>query len=227
MQPYFFPYIGYYQLINIVEKFVVYDDVNFINRGWINRNNVLVNNKAYLFSIPLRESSQNKEIRDIGLIDIENWRLKFLKTIELSYKKAKYFNIGFEILRGTLNKQAENISQLAFHSLRAVIDYLDLNTEMVETSSVYGNTKLKAQERILDICKREKSEHYINPIGGIEIYSKELFERSSVKLSFLKTKPLHYRQFSDQFVPNLSMIDVMMFNSKEQIIDMLNLCELV
>ena len=98
---------------------------------------------------------------------------------------------------------------------------------MVETSSVYGNTKLKAQERILDICKREKSEHYINPIGGIEIYSKELFERSSVKLSFLKTKPLHYRQFSDQFVPNLSMIDVMMFNSKEQIIDMLNLCELV
>jgi hypothetical protein len=227
MQPYFFPYIGYYQLISFVDKFVIYDDVNFINRGWINRNNLLINKRALLISIALKDSSQNKLIRDISIADDRNWRAKFLKTIEQAYKKAEHFNETFCILERVINEHVENISQLAYNSLRCVIDYLGLPSEIIRTSAIYNNSNLKAQERILDICKQENADHYINPIGGKEIYSKELFERTGVKLNFIKAKSVVYKQFDNEFIPNLSMIDVLMFNSKDEIKEMLNLYELV
>lgn len=227
MQPYIFPYIGYYQLINTVDKFVVYDDVCFIKRGWINRNNILVNKKSFLFSVPLKDPSQNRLIRDIELVEEKNWGTKFLKTIELSYKKAKHFSSVFSLLEDVINSEAANISQLAYKSLRSVVDYLGLPAELEQTSEIYNNANLKAQDRILDICKREKTDHYINPIGGMEIYSRELFERSGIKLNFLKTKTITYKQFDHEFVPNLSIIDVLMFNSREEIWEMLNLYELV
>lgn len=227
MQPYIFPYIGYYQLINAVDKFVIYDDVNYINKGWINRNNLLVNGKAFLFTIPLKEASQNKLINQIEIQENGSWSKKLLKTIEQAYKKAPYFENTFSLVSNIINSPVKGIHELALLSLRAVAEYLDIKTEFVDSSSVYQNTNLKAQERILDICLKEKADHYFNPIGGMEIYSNELFERSGIRLDFLKTIPVPYTQFGNEFVPYLSIIDVLMFNSKAEVIELIDQYEVI
>lgn len=226
MQPYFFPYIGYFQLINFVDKFVIYDDVNFINRGWINRNNILVNERACLFTVPLSNASQNKLIMEVAVSGSE-WKAKFLRTIEMAYKKAPQFEATYALVKTVVETDTLLINELAYRSLRAVSEYLALPTVFERTSAVYDNKHLKAQHRILDICIREKAVHYINPIGGQEIYSRELFNGSGIELNFIKARPLSYEQFGKEFVPGLSMIDVLMFNSKDKIRELLNLYELV
>jgi hypothetical protein len=186
MQPYIFPYIGYFQLINAVDKFVIYDDVNFINKGWINRNNILVSGRAHLFTIPLKDASQNKLIYEVELAVNDPWKKKFLKTIQQSYLKAPNYQQAFLLIEEIVNFQAETISELTLHALQKICAYLKITTEIVPSSSVYNNTALKAQDRILDICKQEKAVHYINPVGGMELYEKnkaEYYQKYSQPLS--------------------------------------------
>ena len=227
MQPYIFPYIGYFQLINAVDKFVIYDDVNFINKGWINRNRILNNGKDSLFSIPLKEASQNKLINEIDVNWDSAWKSKFMKTIEQCYKKAPFYQETLLIIQQTLQIDDEPISRIIENNLRPICAYLDIKTEIVSSSAIYQNTHLKAQERILGICLQEKATQYINPIGGLELYDKRFFEAKNITLNFIKSKPIEYPQFKNEFVPWLSMIDVLMFNSKEKITSFLNNYELV
>jgi hypothetical protein len=227
MQPYFFPYIGYFQLINAVDKFVIYDDVNYINKGWINRNNIIVNGKAHLFTIPLKDASQNKLINEIYLSEESKWRINFLKTIDQNYKKAPFFAPVFPFIEEIINFNCNKIAELIVYSLQTLIAYLKIKTELVASSSIYNVADYKGQERILAICKKENSNHYINPIGGQDIYSKELFDSEGVKLNFLKTNPITYTQYKNEFIPWLSMIDVIMFNSPDQIHSYLNNYQLI
>jgi hypothetical protein len=220
MQPYLFPYIGYFQLINVVDKFVIYDDVNFIKQGWINRNNILVQGKPLMFTVPLVNQSSFAKINEIEVNSklYDSWRKKFLRTIEQSYKKAPYFKEVFDIVSTVVDVQGNenSISDLATKSLVATSNYLGLKTEFVFTSEVYGNQILSGPERVIDICKKENATNYINPIGGQELYSQEVFEQSGLDLKFIKSLPLSYDQFNGDFVPWLSMIDILMFNSIEQ-----------
>jgi hypothetical protein len=227
MQPYFLPYIGYFQLIKTVDRFVIYDDVNFINKGWINRNNLLNGSSAQLFTIPLKGASQNRLIREIEIADDNAWTKKLLRTIEQTYKKAPLFDQVYPLLNELINAPERHIGGLAVSSLKSVSAYLGITTPFVDSSVIYGNEELKAQERILDICRKENADHYINPIGGMEIYSRELFETAGVKLNFIKAKPIHYRQFKNEFVPHLSIVDVLMFNSPEEVNELLDQYELI
>ncbi len=226
MQPYIFPYIGYFQLIGAVDKFIFYDDVNYINKGWINRNQILVNGKPHLFTVPLLEASQNRHINEIALFEDESWKSRFLKTLEHSYKKAPYIGDVTLLIKQILYSGLTHIQQLTSASVMLVSHFLDLETKFVESSSIYNNDYLKGQDRILDICIREQADHYINPIGGKEIYTTSIFEQKGIKLNFLKTRSIIYRQFSAEFVSNLSIIDVLMFNTKAEVRSMLNLYEL-
>ena len=122
MQPYIFPYLGYYQLVNAVDTFVFFDDVNFINKGWINRNNILQQNQALRFTIPLMKASQNRLINEIELSDYGKWRGDFLKTIEMNYKKASHFTLIYEWLNSFLGKDYKMIGELAAESVVAVAD---------------------------------------------------------------------------------------------------------
>jgi hypothetical protein len=227
MQPYIFPYIGYFQLIAAVDKFVIYDDVSFINRGWINRNSVLIGNQSHLFTIPLKDASQNRLIREIELMQNSGWERKFLKTIEQAYKKAPFFSDCFSVVNAVVNTGVKNIGELAYLSISSIAEYLEISTEFVDSSSVYDNVYLKGQDRILDICRQEQANGYINPIGGMEIYSKSLFDQSGIALNFLKTGPTQYRPFNAEFIPSLSIIDVLMFNSRESAIGLLDKFELL
>ena len=230
MQPYFFPYIGYFQLVAAVNKFVIYDDVNFIKGGWINRNNVLINKKSNLFTVPLIKASSNTLINDtkINLKFYNIWKVKFLRSLEQSYKKAPYFTEVYNLIENVLEiNENDLISELAVNSIKNVIDYLQLDTEICETSENYNNKTKSGQERVLDICGIEKASQYINPIGGIELYSKKTFKENGIALNFIKSKQIIYTQFDNDFSPWLSIIDVLMFNSVSEVNKMVNQYELV
>ncbi|MES2795467.1 MAG: WbqC family protein [Bacteroidota bacterium] len=227
MQPYFLPYIGYFQLINAVDEFILYDDVNYIKKGWINRNNVLLSGKASLFTIPLKEASQNKLINEIEISQEGNWQNKLLKTIEQSYKKSPQFDEFFPILTKIIHYGETNISTYILHSIVQICNYLEINTTIIPSSSVFNNVELKAQNRIIDICKKKQATQYINPIGGTELYQKENFDKENIMLNFIKTKPIQYTQFSNEFVPYLSIIDSIMFNDKAILKKLLNEYELI
>ena len=222
MQPYFFPYIGYFQLIAAVDKFIIYDDVSFINRGWINRNNILINGKAGLINVPLIGASQNKRIKDIVPVTENKWRHLLLKTIEQNYKKTPQFNAVYPMLQQVFNANTGTISEFNYLGIKHVCEYLGINTSIIPSSEIYANSELKGQYRIMDICKKENAQHYINPKGGMELYDREVFTREGISLSFIKSELPSYMQFTLDFTPALSIIDVLMFCGVEDIKFQLN-----
>jgi len=219
MQPYIFPYIGYFQMISAVDKFVFYDDVNFIKQGWINRNKILVSGRGYLFTVPLSKANSFTLIKDTLINNklYEIWKLKFLQTLSQNYKNAPYFSKIYELIAEVLNSKHNSISDLAIDSIQNVSQYLNLKTHFIISSESYSNRNLERQKRLFDICKQEKCSHYINAIGGQELYKKEDFIKEGIQLNFIKSLPLEYKQFKNQFIPYLSIIDVLMFNSQEEI----------
>lgn len=227
MQPYLFPYLGYFQLLHAVDKFVLLDDVNFINKGWVNRNRILLNGDSFFLTVPLQKASQNKLIHEIDILPEGGWKRKFLKTVELAYRKAPFFNQVYPMIESTMLSGESTIAALAYRAVKSICRYLDVEREIVATSVVYNNTHLKAQEKIIDICFREKADEYINPDGGKALYEPQLFKEKDISLKFLKPTLPSYRQFGQKFVPALSIIDVIMFNSREQVRQYLAQYELV
>ncbi len=224
MQPYIFPYIGYWQLINAVDTFVIFDDVNFIKKGYINRNSILVNEKSQQFTLELISSSQNKLINEI---EIGNNGKKILNTIKRTYSKAPYFNKIYSLIEDILNQKEKNLAKFIGYSIEKISKNLGIDTKLIYSSSIKKNTNLKAQDKILDICKKLDATSYINAIGGQELYDKEKFKEQKIKLNFLKTTLIEYKQFKNNFIPFLSIIDVMMFNNVDEIKIMLNTYELI
>lgn len=215
MQPYLFPYIGYFQLINEVDKFIFYDDVTFIKQGWINRNQILINNQAKMFSVPLSNASSYTMIKDVLISDhrYEKWKKSFLSSIMFNYKKAENYETVRALIEDILSNPPETISELAIRSTIKVSNYLGIQTEFEISSDNYNNTQLSGQDRVIDICKAEQADIYINPLGGMKLYSKTTFEKKDIHLFFLSSSNnIVYKQFSEEFVPNLSIIDLLMFN---------------
>ncbi|QDK79616.1 WbqC family protein [Spirosoma sp. KCTC 42546] len=232
MQPYFLPYIGYMQLMNAVDTFVLYDDVAFINRGWVNRNRLLINGQEHLFTVPLKDASQNKRINEVHLADDPKWRSKLLKTIEQGYRKAPCYQTVMPITEKIINFTTDSIADLIYFSLVELSQYMGITTRLVQSSTIYANGELKAQERILDICRQENAQRYINPIGGIELYDKPTFAQAGIELNFIKSTKVDYTQFNrgdgrNEFVPWLSIIDILMFNDIATVRTMLDAYELV
>jgi hypothetical protein len=222
MQPYFFPYIGYFQLLNAVDKFIIFDDVKFINKGWINRNRILLNEKAYLFTLPLEKASQNIQIGDLFIVSDGKWKVKLLKTIKTSYKKAMMFDTVYPIIENIIQYENSKLSEYLYYSISKICEHLNIKTQIVKSSSQYETGQLKGQERIIEICLKEKARQYYNPIGGTDLYNKNDFTKFDIQLCFLKCNCEPYDQGGDYFVPDLSIIDVMMFNSVGDIQKMLD-----
>ena len=228
MQPYFMPYIGYFQLINAVDKFVLLDDVQYINRGWINRNRILMNNGDFVFNLPIKKAARHLNINERFFAQSFNDETeKLKKCFYYAYHKAPYYNEVEEVLLDIFSYNNLNVSQFICHSLEAVCKYLDIKTFIYTSSEIIKNEALKKQDRIIEINKIMNSSNYINPIGGTQLYCKDVFEANNIILNFIKTKNIVYKQYDNDFIPNLSIIDVMMFNSKEEIKELLKEYELI
>ena len=184
MQPYLFPYLGYIQLMNAVDTFVFFDDVNFINKGWINRNNILVNGNAHLFTLPLKKASQNKLINEIETADYTAWKKQFLQQIDFNYKKAPHFETIFSWLKETLDaKQYILLSELVCNSLQSLAQLLSFKTEFQYAGQLNYkvNQEMNGQDKVLSICNLLHASHYVNPINGQELYSREDFAKQNIK----------------------------------------------
>ena len=224
MQPYLFPYLGYYQLVNSVNTFVFYDDVNFIKRGYINRNNILSNGKSLRFTIPVINASQNKLINELSF---DKNVKKILKTIEQSYKKAPYFEHVFPLVESVLNNENRRVDHLCAKSISVVFDYLGINKDFYFSSELEYNRDLSAADKLIAMADVLKSSDYINSPGGKSLYNKEYFAKKEISLSFIEIEKYEYSQNTGEFIPHLSMIDVLMWNSKVQIIELLTKYRLV
>lgn len=219
MQPYIFPYIGYWQLINAVDTFVLLDDVNFIMRGWINRNYLLLNNQAHLFSIPLEKPSQNKLISETKLNFDNKTRETFLKTITLAYKKAPHFNDVYPLIEQIFSNQETDLTKFIFNSFEKITEYLEIKTKFLISSQMEKNNTLRGEERIIEICRKLDSKTYINLPGGRGLYHRDKFEKEGIDFKFIQPnlENIIYPQFKNEFIANLSFLDIIMFNDKEEI----------
>lgn len=213
MQPYLFPYLGYFQLIRSVDAFVVYDDVNFIKGGWINRNYILGQSGRQLFTLPLQGSSPNLLINQIK---VGGRPEKLLETIRHRYGKAPQFGKVFPLLERILLQQEKSLGKFLDTGLRVICDYFGLHPAWHISSALRKDNALIGKAKVLAICEELGATRYINAPGGKNLYDRADFVHRGVQLSFIQPRPVSYRQFDKPFVPNLSIIDVMMFNNHEQ-----------
>lgn len=232
MQPYFFPYIGYYQAIAAVDKFILYDEVSYIKKGWINKNRILiVNREPFHLIIPVKERSSYRKIKDIELTPDKTWRKNILNIIYFNYKKAPFFEDIYPLIEQVINSDTEYLSDFNAKTIIDVSNYLDIPTEIItntnkfkdledslsqpeeEITELFPLTRIDAPIRkiirVLEICREEGATEYINAIGGQALYNKDEFAEHGIKLSFVKTNNIIYCQQSNVFHPNLSIIDVL------------------
>jgi hypothetical protein len=212
MQPYLFPYIGYFQLISAVNLFILYDNIKYTKKGWINRNRILQNGKDVMFSLPLKNDSDflnvcHRQIAGNYSPD------KLLNQIRSGYHHAPYFDEVFFLIEQIMRYEERNLFKFIHHSIIRICEYIGITTEIKISSNISIDHLLKGQDKVIAICEAVNASTYINPIGGMELYSRNVFFKRDLELKFIKSKPYEYTQFGNNFVPWLSIIDVMMFNS--------------
>jgi hypothetical protein len=227
MQPYLFPYIGYFQLIKAVDTFVIHDDVQYIKGGWINRNRVLLNKTDYLYTFSLQNDSSSKHVNQRYFTpDFKQQCQKFMRVLQTAYGNAPYFERTQEMVKNVFKAMSpenieEDIAVKIGRSVRLIASFLDLDTNFMSSSSLEKDEQTEGEDRVLEIAHQLNAETYINAIGGKELYNPQKFNNEGIELYFIQPKKIPYRQFPDEFVPWLSIIDVCMFNSREEINELL------
>lgn len=221
MQPYIFPYIGYFQLINAVDKYVIYDDVNYIKNGWVAHNCIIVNNTKHMFSIQMHQASVNKLFNQVEIKD--NFK-KLIKTLQMNYKHALHKQDTLALLEDICSYRNKHIHMFVMNSIIKIFQYLGIEKEIILSSNVKKDISLKGEMKVIEICKNLNGTEYYNAIGGRELYSKETFRANNLNLLFIESniEPYNQNLKNNEFIPNLSIIDVLMNNSKEKIKELLN-----
>lgn len=226
MQPYFFPYIGYFQLIAAVDLFIVYDNIKYTKKGWINRNRMLQNGKDVMFSLPLKSCSDYSHVFERELasdFDPE----KLIKQFNAAYRHTPYFSETIPLIEQILRYKDTNLFRFLHNSIIKTCAHLGIKTEIRVSSGIAIDHNLKSQDKVLALCEAAGATTYVNAIGGIELYSKDTFLKKGIELKFIRSKPFEYPQFKNAFIPWLSIIDVMMFNSVDVIKGQLDQFDLV
>lgn len=218
MQPYFLPYIGYFQLISAVDEFIVYDNIKYTKKGWIKRNRMLQNGKAVMFSLPLKSAPDSLNVCERELTADFNHD-KFLNQFKGAYRRAPYFEQAFPLIEQIVRYRDANLFHFLYHSIIKTCEYLDIKTKIKISSAICIDHDLKSQEKVLAMCEAVDAKIYVNAIGGMELYSKSDFRKRGFELKFIKSKDFEYAQFGDAFVPWLSIVDVLMFNSREKVLE--------
>ena len=221
MQPYLFPYIGYFQLIGSVDLFIIYDNIKYTKKGWINRNRFLRNGVDATFTVPLRKDSDSLDVQQRELASDFD-RGKLVNQLREAYRHSPYFSQAFPIVEKSVMSPKQNLFEYVRESVVEVCRYLGIGVRIVPSSNFAIDPALKGQEKVLAFCKATDASIYVNAIGGQELYSRAEFETRGIELKFLKSHTITYPQFGDPFVPWLSIIDVMMFNPVSRIREFLD-----
>jgi len=228
MQPYFLPYIGYFQLINSVDEFVIYDNIQYTKKGWINRNRILVNGNDKIITLPIKKDSDYLNVNDRVLADSwNNEKKKLLNLINTSYKKAPHYDKVYPVISSIFELPNTNLFEFILDGLQLLNSYLRIDTKITISSHVNIDHTLKGRDKVIAICKKLNADTYINAIGGQELYSIDDFKNEGLNLKFVKSPHLNYKQYKNEFIPWLSILDVLMFNKRQDVTDYLNKYTLV
>lgn len=228
MQPYFLPYIGYWQLIAGADRFVLLDDVNYINRGWVNRNRIWLGGAATWLTVPLSGASQNRKICEIDLVADDAWKTKASRLVESAYRGAPCWETGGGLFEDILSFPERNLASFLRHSLAAVASLLGLGTDWL-SSRDFGveSPDDRGSGRIRRICRELGATHYTNPIGGTGLYETSAFQSDGVELGFLRTEWEQLDLVSGSTGCDLSILDLLMHNPLERVRQALSACRIV
>lgn len=250
MQPYFFPYIGYFQAISAVDKYILYENLDYITEGWMNRNRILIKNQDPIYiNAKIQNKSSNKKINEIELLKNNVWKKKLIKSLYFNYSGSNFFEEIFPFLNDLINTEHKFLFEFNANIISEICFLLEIKTTIVTDNNKYNelevllnkiedddyasfpnlkiNKPIKKVARVIEICNRENANIFINAIGGKELYNKNEFKKYGIDLFFIETRPYQYKQFSESFVPHLSIIDVLMHNGKEGTKELLNNYNLV
>ena len=222
MQPYWFPYLGYFQHCVSVDKFVFLTDANYKKKGWINRNRIIVDSREHMITVPLQKASQNNKIFEQKVLQGHGWKKSILATLRHSYHKAPFYSAAISVVEQALMSPAISISDYAIESIAAVFEYIQGRAPVFETSDKYNNADLIGENRIIDICLRAGADDYCNPISGCKLYDPASFRGRGLSLFFLEPGLKRYPQLSKKYIPSLSIIDALMMNSRSDMRELLN-----
>jgi hypothetical protein len=212
MQPYFFPYIGYFQLMACCDTFVLHDDVQYIKEGWVNRNRILVNGRAEWLTLPVEYASHSLPISQRHYVAGEGWRKKLLRRLEGAYRHAPNYSSTMALLDRSLSNEECNVAAFNANALREIANAVGARVVILESSSLEKDNSTHGAERVAAICSALGATTYINPVGGAHLYSESFFNQRGLNLEFLRPRLEVYAQGNTPFVPSLSIIDVLMFN---------------
>ena len=221
MQPYFFPYLGYFQLMAATDLFIIYDNIKYTKKGWINRNRFLQGGRDALFSLPLKADSDFRDVCERELAEDFNPD-RFLARIGDAYRRAPYFAETFRLIEQVVRHPDRNLFGFIHHSIVRTCEHLGIVTGIRVSSTIDIDHGLKSQDKVLALFHAVAANTYINAIGGTELYAREDFAARGIALKFLESRPIEYSQFGGEFVPRLSIIDVMMFKPKAAVADLLD-----
>ncbi|PWN07822.1 WbqC family protein [Rhodohalobacter mucosus] len=228
MQPYFLPYLGYFQLVQAAERFVIYDDVQYSKQSWFNRNRFLIDGKTQYFTIPVKSDSDFLDVREREVApDFRQKREGILSRLEYAYRKAPCFDSVFPFIREIFGCNENNLYRFIRFSFDRVCERLGIDTEIITSSDIQSAKGLGGKERLYEICNAMEASRYINLPGGQKLYNRKEFGKRGVELLFLMPELPVYEQFNHDFIPGLSILDVMMFNSTETIQEMLGQYRLI
>jgi len=218
MQPYLFPYLGYFQLIAAADVFVLGDDLQYIRAGWVNRNRILSNDQARLITFPLKKAHFELPIMQRSLIDnFPQEADRILNAITLNYRKAPFFANVMPFLERLIRHPQQNLALYIEHSLRELCTFLQIDTPILRGSDLGVTGRIDKQDRVIRIARELSATSVLNPLGGMQLYDRDHFARNGLLLRFFNPRPFKYLQLNLPFVSDLSIIDVLMFNSVEQI----------
>jgi len=220
MQPYFFPYLGYYSLIQKTDQFILFDDVQFIRHGWIERNRILKPAEGWQYvSVPLEKFSLGTKINQVVISSKEDWRNRIFRQLEHYKKRSPYYQKALEVISASFDISTDSIVELNKNILLETCKYIEipLNIQIFSEMNLEIESVTHPGEWALNISKALNATKYINPTGGSEIFQKEQFDRAGIGIDFMGNNLTTYNQRRGNFEPGLSIIDVMMFCPPEQI----------
>jgi len=227
MQPYAFPYLGYFQLLQAADRFVLLDDVTFIKQGWINRNRILGPHGPLRFTLPVEGAGSHRRLCDLHLTATTRWRDKLLRTIEQTYRRAPGFERAWPVVEASLRHPERRLTGWLRHSLEQVCGALGVTTPMISAAAVHPAGGDRGLDRVLEICRREGASEYLNAEGGRALYPARAFAARGLRLRFVEHHPRPYAQGGGPFVERLSIIDALMFNSPAELARLLDDCSVV
>ena len=205
-----------------MDVFVVYDNIQFSKKGWFHRNNVLINGNKMLFSLPLKKDSDYLDVLDRYLAESSEKKInKILEKIKHAYKKAPFFSDAFPIIEDIFLYNEKNLFKYIYYSIIKICRYLAIDTKIVISSGIDIDHSLKSSEKVIAINKELNAKTYINAIGGQTLYDHSKFCNENIALLFLESEVPKYKQFNNEFISYLSIVDIMMFNSRDEIKEML------